>query len=138
MNQNAPSFAPQMPQGPSGNMGGGDTASNLNNRPRSGESQESIRQSVQRSKSVGQALHTVITSREELEKYLAQYNLQVLTSATDLDAGMSFIDSSYIRYLEHGNVTEPMSVFLQRYPDYQPIVEKINEEVGVQAGRIGL
>lgn len=103
----------------------GDASPGNLNQYRSSESKESFQQSAQRARQVRAMVGKIITSREELAKYLAQYGMKLLTSAVEYDRSKDFITSSYILYEAHNNYLEPLAEFLTRYPDYQPSVDYI-------------
>lgn len=102
-----------------------DNSTSSFNQAHHGESKESFRQSVSRAKQVRSVLSRVISSREELSTYLAQYGLQLLTSAVEYEKTRDFIGSSYILYSQHNNYLEPLVRFLERYPDYRPSIQAI-------------
>lgn len=93
-----------------------------------GTEKERLARSVQAAKSVRTTLHSVITTRAELAAYLAQHDMQLLTSAVEYTTSKDFILSSYILYQKHDNFLEPLSDFLKRYPDYQPSIDAIIEK----------
>jgi hypothetical protein len=111
-----PNFAP-----PSSN----DTPGGNINTYRSGESRESFQQSTNKARQVRAAVQQVLTSRDELAKYLAQYGMKLLTSAVEYERSKDFVVSSYILYEQYDNYLEPLVQFLQRYPDYQASVDYI-------------
>lgn len=98
---------------------------NTTNTFRSGESRESFQQSANKARAIRSHVTKVITSREELAKYLLQYGLQLLTSAVEYEQTSDFIASSYILYMKHNNYLEPLKVFLERFPDYQASIDVI-------------
>lgn len=116
MNQEAlPVFAP-----PSG-----ESSPTTPNQYRSGESRESFQQSASKARQVRAVLTKVITSREELAHYLGQHGLKLLTSAVEFEKTRDFIGSSYIMYAQANDYLEPVSTFIERYPDYRPSFESI-------------
>jgi hypothetical protein len=71
----------------------------------------------------------VISSREELEQFLKKHDIKLLTSFSDLIETRSFIQSSYIIYIMNNMTMEKLVTFLERNPNFQKIVDKIEQEL---------
>lgn len=85
--------------------------------------------SVQRSKVIKKATASIISTRGDFVVYLRKSRLDLLTSAVVFQDTGDFIISSYIIYLDHNNTKEPLSSFLQRYPNLIEPIQKINDSL---------
>jgi hypothetical protein len=116
---------PQMPQG----MGNFGNLPNQANAPRGFESEGSVGRSVARSGQIKQATQAVINTRSDFKNYLLSNGLDLYTSAVEFQNSGDFIASSYVIYLNHGGYQEPLSAFLQRYPQLQQPVMQIRDRL---------
>jgi len=98
---------------------------NQSQAPSSQEQEGSWQKSVRRSKQTRAITKQIINSRKDLENYLANKNIQLLTSATEFQQTGNFIMSSYVVFLDFDNYKESLFTFLQRYPQLQTAVEAI-------------
>lgn len=85
--------------------------------------------SVQRSKVIKKATASIISTRGDFVVYLRKSRLDLLTSAVVFQDTGDFIISSYIIYLDHNNTKEPLSSFLQRYPNLIEPIQKISDSL---------
>ena len=127
-------MVPQTPQQPSDPNGG----PNLQNGPRSMETSESFKNSVKKSTTVRSAVASVIQTRSDFAKFLLQIRIKLLTSASELDETGDFIASSYVTYLDYNDFKEPLSVFLQRYPQYVEMANYVAVNTQDSKGKTGL
>jgi hypothetical protein len=130
---------PQMPNAPrSAPPSGPSSGPNMSNQSGAGiEQQENtFAKSVAQSKVVKKMTSVIISSREDFVEYLKQSNLELLTSAIIFKETADFIDSSYIVYPNHNGRKEPLGQFLLRYPELQPMVMKINEDLKLNHQRL--
>jgi hypothetical protein len=121
---NAPRNTPSSPSNVShapnqSNVGGGSFE----------QSPNTFSKSVQRSKVIKSATTSIISSREDFAMYLKKSRLDLLTSAVIFQETGDFITSSYVVYLDHNNTKEPLSLFLQRYPNLMEPIQKINDNL---------
>ena len=110
---------------------------NLNN-PSFETGNEKMRQGVYKSRQIRTSLGQVINSRANFSAILKQWNIELLTSAKELDETGDFVASSYVVYKNYNDFKEPLFSFLQRYPDFSDqvkYIENVNQNI---KGRIGL
>lgn len=129
---------PSMPNNFSGfvppngqNMGG-----NFDHKMENGA--ERIPQTVRQAQNIRSTVGQVINSRAHFVSILKQWNIDVVTSAKELDETGDFISSSYIIYRAHRDYKENLSSFLQRYPDFLPQIQVIENQMQYVKGKIGL
>lgn len=115
--QNQPSFNPNK----------------LNQNPNTPGNTETINESFSRSVSnshhIRAAATTIINTREDLANVLKNQHIELLTKATVFSRTGDFIESSYVVYTKFKNHREPLSAFLERYPQIKPFAQKINEDL---------
>lgn len=112
---------PQIPVAP---QGGDANATNQANIPRGRETSESFKQSVNKSHQVRGVVGTVIKTRQQLKLYFEKFGIELLTSASILDETGDFIASSIIIFKDN-NITEELSDFIIRQPEFAPMVEQV-------------
>ncbi|GAB4145460.1 MAG: hypothetical protein OHK0017_05080 [Patescibacteria group bacterium] len=133
--QNFPQMPRQMPQAPAG--GGGfnnpnqpgnfDFSQAANQQTGFSEHQKTVR-AVSRAKKNAGALKAAINTRAQLEQWLNQYGLKLVTSSVDLQLTKSFIASSSIVYPQ--GVRIPLELFLkQTAPAIQQLASQINQNM---------
>jgi hypothetical protein len=113
---------PQMPQ-----QGGSPNMNNYAGGSR--EAQGQWAKSVARSAKIKRATKSIIFSRSDFKLYLQKNGMDVFTSAVEFQKTGDFIQSSYIVYLNYNNYQEPLSQFLQRYPNLVIPVSKIKDQL---------
>lgn len=125
-------FLPPMPQNmPMPNAGGGNfnVAPNVSNVAPTSEKQSQWARSVARSAQIKSATTAVITTRSQFKTYLQQNGMDLFTSAVEFQQNGDFILSSYVLYKNYRNYQEPLSSFLQRYPQLQQAVIAIRDRL---------
>lgn len=131
--QNIPSMPmPQLPQIPAGgNVGNLNQMGNSDygqNNPRGFSEQQKIQRSVTRSKKNAGALKATINARLQLEQWLNQYGLKLITSSIDLQITLNFIEASKVIYPDGARI--PLPIFLkQTDPSIQQLALEINSRV---------
>jgi hypothetical protein len=124
---NTPNIPRNIPPAGSGN---GVNVPNQANIPGSFERKENnFGSSVQRSRTVKQATSAIISSREDFVVYLKKSGLDLLTSAIMFQETGDFIASSFVVYVNHDHVKEPLAQFIQRYPSLLEPLQRINESL---------
>jgi hypothetical protein len=127
----APPVQPSMPQssGENGQNLGAPNQSNYAPRQESRETKNEFARSVARSGKIKQATSAIIRTRSQFKQYLLQNGMDLYTSAVEFQQSGDFIMSSYIVYLQHNNLKEPLFQFLQRYPNLQQPVINIRDQL---------
>ena len=120
--------------GPVGGMPGGgfpnsgaDTSGAFNQNSGFSE-QQKIQRSVAKSKKNAGVLKAVKVSRQQLEQWLAQFGLKLLTSSVELQMTHNFINSSYVVYPNETKISLPM--FLkQTDQNIQDMAHQISQQM---------
>ena len=82
---------------------------------------------VAKSRGIKIAVNNVTTTRASFKVFLRQFDIDLLTSLILIRENGDFIKSSFVIYLKNNNYTEPLEVFLQRYPQYlEPVTQIAN------------
>ena len=139
MPSQAPRSAPRSTPGggnfnaPAGGMAGGfpnagaDTGGAYNQTSGFSE-QQKIQRSVAKSKKNAGVLKAVKVSRQQLEQWLAQFGLKLLTSSVELQMTHNFINSSYVIYPDETKISLPM--FLKQTDQgIQDMVHQISQQM---------
>lgn len=136
MNENF--FPPNLESQPMAQSGNGNNynlegnqgpAQQINYQPPSQEFQRQWSRSVARSVKIKAAATKVINTRAQFKKYLNQNGMDLYTSAVEFQQTKDFIFSSYVIYLNYNGFQEPLSSFLQRYPQLQQPVMQIRDRL---------
>jgi hypothetical protein len=80
-------------------------------------------------KTVRSKTSTIIRTRSDLKKHLAQFGINLITSAVMFHKTSSFIFSSKVIYLKHGDKSEKLISFLTRYPQFKESVNAIEVQL---------
>jgi hypothetical protein len=67
----------------------------------------------------------IVNSRKDLEKYLLKKGIKLVTSFSDYVSSNSFIESSFVIYIEQEGTMEKLEDFIKRNEQFQEIVAKI-------------
>jgi len=131
-----PEYLPPMPQQPYSPPNGavnGDARfgqmPNQSQAPSGVEQEGPWQKSIRRSKQTRAATKQVIHTRKDLEQYLANQGIKLLTSATEFQESGNFLTSSYVVFTGFENYRERLVDFLVRYPQLRPIVEAISVSI---------
>ena len=118
---------------PAGGMGGGfpstgaDTGGAYNQASGFSE-QQKIQRSVTKSKKNAGVLKAVRLTRQQLEQWLAQFGLKLLTSSVELQMTHNFLNSSYVIYPDGSKISLPM--FLKQTDQgVQNLAQQINDQM---------
>ena len=90
---------------------------------------ESFQKSIAQASTVRAAADNVLRTREDLAKYLAQSGLQLRTKYKTFSATRDFLSSSYVVYPQHRGQQEPLTSFIERYPQIKQYVLDINDRL---------
>ncbi|MGL4759204.1 MAG: hypothetical protein ACRCXZ_07730 [Patescibacteria group bacterium] len=71
----------------------------------------------------------IVSARARLSQFLLKKNIKLLTSFTEYVTGGSFLNASYIVYLDKDNKQESLATFIERNPNFKEIVEEIELEL---------
>jgi hypothetical protein len=71
----------------------------------------------------------VVSLREQFENFLLTQNIKLVTSFSEMVTNKSFINSSYIIYVDQDGKREKLSKFLERNIKLKEVAEKIELEV---------
>lgn len=123
-------FLPPMPSytPPSGDGSGNINQSQGFNLAPSSE-RDRVARSVARSAKIRTATSAVVQTRAQFVAYLKQGGLDLWTSAVEFQSTADFILSSYVIYTNHNNFKEPLTQFLQRYPNLQSVANSIKDQL---------
>jgi len=123
------------PGGMAGGMpSGADTGAAFNQTTGFSEAQK-IQRSVARGKKNAAVLSSVKLSRQQLEQWLAQFGLKLLTSSVELQMTHNFINSSYVIYPDGSNVS--LTLFLkQTDQNIQSIAQQISQHLSGIASQL--
>jgi hypothetical protein len=69
--------------------------------------------------------NNIKSSRKDLEKYLLNKGIRLVTSFSDFVATNSFIESSFVIYLEHNESIEKLEEFLKRNEQFLEVCSQI-------------
>jgi hypothetical protein len=99
------------------------------NLPGSLESSGEVAKSVAKSHVIKTTTALVINTREEFARYLAQSDLDLVTSWVEFENSRNFVTSSYVVYTKFNSAIEPLTDFLQRYPQLLEPVNQLNTKL---------
>lgn len=99
---------------------------------------EKLQQNIRQAKHIRSTLGHVVHSRASLVATLKQWNIDLVTSAKELDETGDFVTSSYVIYRNHNDFKETLFSFLQRYPDFAAQIKQIEDSAQNVKGKIGL
>jgi hypothetical protein len=111
----------------------------ISNGPSSRESiNNKALQVAKTSRNVRTVTSQIIATRSALKNHLIQFNLKLITSSVEFDTSGSFINSSYIEYLNHQSYREKFTSFLQRYPQFQQVAMQIDSQLQSLKGKMNI
>jgi hypothetical protein len=90
---------------------------------------ESFRNSANSAVQIRAAAAQIIETSEDLVNMLQASGIILRTKMKIFRESRDFISSSYLVYPQFNNKQESLKEFVDRYPQLQPIVEKINENL---------
>jgi hypothetical protein len=128
----------ELPTTTPGAEGGADLINQLKNMVSGQEKEKKWNDKIKKVQTARKASKIIIKTREELSQYLLKQRIKLVTSAVEFQKTGSFLQSSYVLYLDFGNASEKLNEFIKRYPTLVESVNQINKNLKGYQGMMQL